>query len=576
MHITPEEHDENLRKFFERCLETGIKLNKDKLDIGLKEVTFMGHRITKEGLRMDPAKVSAISEMQQPTNINESRRFMGMANYLADTMQPLHNLLKNDVPYVWAKKQQTSFDAVKVMLAEAPVLAFYNSDKELVLENDASEYGLGSVLLQDGKPVAYASRSLSSAERHYAQIEKEMLSVLFGLSKFHHYMYGRDVTVVTDHKPLVAIRAKPLGKAPKRLQHMLLKSQEYSYQLTYKPGKAIPVADALSRAPTDDPVTDEVAINNITLTAFISERLDRIRGATLLDPVLQELDTVIMDGWPNDRRRVPDRLLPYFSYRDKLTIQDGVIFRGERIVIPSSLRKSMKEKVHAGHIGINSSLRRARGLIYWPQMSTDIRHYVETCGVCATYADKQPAESMVMTETPDLPWQNVGTDLFSWSGRDYVVTTDYHSGFFELDNLPDTTSETVVGKLKNNFSRHGIPHTLVSDNGPQYASAVFRKFAQNWQFVHETSSPGNSQANGAAEAAVNIAKRMLRKCKASKDDPYLGLLNIRNTPTEGMATSPAQRLFGRRTKTLVAANNTQPVVTGWSCRCQRAIRMSAN
>ena len=188
-------------------------------------------------------------------------------------------------------------------------------------------------------------------------------------------------------------------------------------------------------------------------------------------------------------------------------------------MIPSSLRKSMKEKVHAGHIGINSSLRRARDLIYWPQMSTDIRHYVETCGVCATYADKQPAESMVMTETPDLPCQKVGTDLFSWSGTDYMVTTDYHSGFFELDYLPDTTSETVVGKLKNNFSRHGIPHTLVSDNGAQYASAVFRKFAQNWQFVHETSSPGNSQANGAAEAAVKIAKRMLRKCKASKEDP---------------------------------------------------------
>ena len=226
-------------------------------------------------------------------------------------------------------------------------------------------------------------------------------------------------------------------------------------------------------------------------------------------------------------------------------------------MIPSSLRKSMKQKVHAGHIGINSSLRRARDLIYWPQMSTDIRHYVETCGVCATYGDKQPAESMVMTETPDLPWQKVGTDLFSWSGRDYMVTTDYHSGFFELDYLPDTTSETVVRKLKNNFSRHGIPHTLVSDNGPQYASAVFRKFAQNWQFVHETSSPGNSQANGAAEAAVKIAKRMLRKCKASKEDPYLGLLNIRNTPTEGMATSPAQRLFGRRTKTLLPTTHNQ-------------------
>ena len=125
-----------------------------------------------------------------------------------------------------------------------------------------------------------------------------------------------------------------------------------------------------------------------------------------------------------------------------------------------------------------------------------------------------------------------------------MVTIDYHSGFFELAYLPDTTSETVVGKLKNNFSRHSIP-------------PMFRKFAQNWQFVHATSSPGNSQVNGAAEAAVKIAKRMLRKCKASREDPYLGLLNIRNTPSEGMTTSPAQGLFGRRTKTLLPTTHNQ-------------------
>ena len=190
-------------------------------------------------------------------------------------------------------------------------------------------------------------------------------------------------------------------------------------------------------------------------------------------------------------------------------------------------------------------------------MCTDIRHYVETCGVYTTYADKQPTESMVMTETPDLPWLKVGTDLLSLSGKDYMVTTDYHSGFVELDYLPDRTSKTVVGKLKNNFSRHGIPHTLVKDNGQQYASAVFRKFAQNWQLVHETSRPGNSQGNGAAEAAVKIAKRMLGNCKASRKGPYLGLLNIRNTPSGGMTTSTAQRLFGRRTKTLLPITHNQ-------------------
>ena len=203
---------------------------------------------------------------------------------------------------------------------------------------------------------------------------------------------------------------------------------------------------------------------------------------------------------------VSDRLLPYFSNRDELTIQDGVIFRGERLVVPSSLRKSMKDKVHASHISINSSLRRVRYLIYMPQMYTDIRHYVEICGVCATYADRQHAESIA------------------------------------------TTSETVVGKLKNNFSRHGIPHTLVSDNGPQYSLAVLRKFAHNWQFVHESISPGYSQADGAAQAAVKVPNRLLRKCKVAGEDPYLGLLNIRNNQLKpGVPADVGKQSGGQRT-----------------------------
>ena len=130
------------------------------------------------------------------------------------------------------------------MLINAPVLALYDPKKELRLENVASEYGLGSALFQEGKPVVYASRT--DTEKRYAQIEKEMLALSFGLEKFHHYTYGRHVSVVTDHKLLVAIVTKPLSKAPKRLQALLLRKQEYNYMLTYKSGKSIPVADDLS------------------------------------------------------------------------------------------------------------------------------------------------------------------------------------------------------------------------------------------------------------------------------------------------------------------------------------------
>ena len=241
---------------------------------------------------------------------------------------------------------------------------------------------------------------------------------------------------------------------------------------------------------------------------------------------------MILRGWPNKKQPVPEVILPYYSFRDELVVHKGIILRGEQIVIPVCLRESMKKKVHMGHLGINSCLRRARYLIFWPGMLTDIREYVEKCGTCSTYQDKQPSESLYVHETSELPWQKVGTDLFLWAGKYYMVTVDYTSSFFELDYLPNTTSDMIVGKLKHHFASHGCPEYLISDNGPQYTSSVMKKMVQQWGISHQTSSPGNSQANGAAEAAVKPAKRVLRKCKAASEDPYLGLLNVRNTPQQ--------------------------------------------
>ena len=147
--------------------------------------------------------------------------------------------------------------------------------------------------------------------------------------------------------------------------------------------------------------------------------------------------------------------------------------------------------------------------------------------------------------------EGTGTDLFHIEGRNYLVTVDYFSQFVEVDYLTETTSQMVVSKLKGQFARHGIPDVVVSDNGPQFASSHFAQFAKTWHFDHQPSSPGNSKGNGAAEAAVKAVKRMMKRCQAAREDPYLGLLNIRNTPQEGMDTSPAQRLMSRRTRTVV-------------------------
>ena len=141
---------------------------------------------------------------------------------LAEVLQPLHQLTKKNIPYTWSSPQENAFLRVKELTCNAPVLAYYNPEEPLLIENDASEHGLGSVLLQGGLPLAYASRSLTETERRYAQIEKEMLAIVYGLEKFHQYTFAREIQVFTDHKPLVAISSKPLSKAPRRLQNLLM------------------------------------------------------------------------------------------------------------------------------------------------------------------------------------------------------------------------------------------------------------------------------------------------------------------------------------------------------------------
>ena len=554
-----EEHDKNLEKFFERCSERKIQLNKEKFILRADSVSFLGHLITKNGLRIDPAKVEAINNYPAPTNLEELHRFLGMVNYLAKflpnsstVLYPLQNLLKKNMSWMWSEVQENAFLKVKEMLVSSPILAFYDPTKELVLENDASDYGVGSVLLQQGKPVAYSSRSLSPAEKNYAQIEKEMLAIVYGLEKFHHYTFGRQIKIITDHKPLVSIVCKPLASAPKRLQSMILRTQRYSFTLEYRSGKEIPIADALSRAPVSQPYIDESAVvNSLQFTPVKPQRLEEMRIATENDENLKKLKNVIMSGWPNEKNNLPDELKVYFSYRDEFTIQDGIILRGERIVIPGSLRAGIKEKLHLGHLGINSCLRRARDLIFWPGMSSEIRQYIEGCEICASSSSKQTQEPLIMHDVPSRAWQKVGIDIFTIAGRNYLITVDYFSQFFEVDFLTQTDSSTVIHKIKHHFARYGIPDKVISDNAGQFNSFDFKKFEKKWGFTHEPISPGNSKSNGAVEAAVKIAKHMMKKCAKSGEDHYLGLLNIRNTIQEGLDYSPAQRLFGRRTKTII-------------------------
>jgi transposase InsO family protein len=209
------------------------------------------------------------------------------------------------------------------------------------------------------------------------------------------------------------------------------------------------------------------------------------------------------------------------------------------------------ERIHASHLGIESCLRRARDCVYWPGMSAAIRTYIGNCAVCRAVDARQQKETMCPHEIPMRPWSKVGTDLFSFNNRAYLITVDYFSNFWEVDCLTDTRSSTVIHKLKAHFARHGIPDIVISDNGPQYSSQEFKQFSTVWEFKHITSSPAYPQSNGKAESAVKTAKHLMEKAKRAKTDPYLAILEHRNTPSQGFHASPAQRLMSRRTKTLL-------------------------
>ena len=244
---TKEEHDARLNKVFQRARDKNLKFKWDKCRFGIKEIKYVGHILSSEGVKPDNEKIEAIVHMPTPNCKGDIERFLGMITYIAkfvpnlsEMSAPLRELLKKDTLWFWSKQHDKAFEQLKDLVTKAPMLKFYDVKKPVKVSVDASQKGLGAVVLQDEGPVAYASRALTPTEQNYAQIEKEMLAIVYGLERFHQYVYGRNIVEVeTDHKPLEAIVRKPLVNAPPRLQRMLMRLQRYNTNISYKPGKQI-------------------------------------------------------------------------------------------------------------------------------------------------------------------------------------------------------------------------------------------------------------------------------------------------------------------------------------------------
>ena len=560
---TQEEHDDRLRRVLEIAQRSNLKLNRDKCEFNVNHMTFIGDMIGQDGVKPDPKKVTAINNMARPACKSDVQRFLGMVNYqgkfianLSGRSAPLRILLDKKTEWMWEDEQEKAWCELKNALMDQPVLRFYDSTKPTKISADASKNGLGAVLLQQHDqtwhPVAYASRAMLEAETRYAQIEKELLAITYGCERFHQYIYGQVVEVETDHKPLVPLFVKPLSDCPLRIQRLLLRVQRYDLKVSYTPGKFMYTADTLSRAV--DPEADQnqreedigIHVDSVIETLPVSsDRKKQFVQETKKDKQLQDLLQVIREGWPADKHKCQLSVREYWDSRSELSEAHGFILKGNRLVVPRSMRKQMLNSIHEGHLGIEKCKRRAREVLYWPQMNTEITDMIENCTACLLHKPKQQQESLRYHQIPDRPWEKIGSDLFQLNGKDYLVVVDYYSQFIELRTMTRTTSQAVISQLKEMFSRQGTPQELITDNGPQYASAEFKQFAREWDFIHTTTSPYYPQSNGRAEGAVKICKNLLKKCHSSGQDIHRALQIYRSTPLD-CGKSPAELLYNRR------------------------------
>lgn len=229
----------------------------------------------------------------------------------------------------------------------------------------------------------------------------------------------------------------------------------------------------------------------------------------MITHVCSKVTEYCREGWPQ-KNDLDGAIKPFWKVRGELTV--NLLLYGKRIVIPQTLRQETLSKVHQGHQGIQRCRLRARVSIWWPGLSQQIKDLIERCPKCVKEFTPQ-REPLMPTKLPDYPWQKVGSDLFMLKGATYLVLVDYFSRYPEVVKLTSTTSHSVIEALKPIFSRHGVPETMVSDNGPQYASQEFAEFAQLYDF---TSSPYFPQSNGQAERTVQTLKKNLLNYSTTK------------------------------------------------------------
>ena len=559
-----EEHDRNLILFLETTRKNGLVLNKRKLQFKKEEVSFFGHRWNSTGISPDPKKTESILKMQFPPDKETMHSFLGLVNFLnrytpklAELCSPLRKLILKDSHYSPGDPEHAAFDAIKAEFKKKIILPYFDRNKETILQTDASKKGFGAVILQEEQPIYYASRALTSAEKNYQNLEREAQAAVWGMEKFHYFLYGRKFILQTDQKPLVSIFRKHMIDVSPRIQRITIRAWQYDFVPQHIPGRINVIADSLSRVTPlefqdSNAEKDILAVNFLQYSSIEERERDEVLHETSKDKEFQSLKHYISTGWPAKRSQIPVFLHPYWNYRDELTIESGILMKNSKVLIPETLKQKYLIQIHQGHQGIEACRSRAREFVFWVNINNDLKEMVEKCDICQSQQNSTPIVQKYISEVPPHPWHTLGSDLFYFQRIDFLVVVDYFSKYLIVRKIPSSTSSAVIKELGMIFSEFGKPQIFRSDNGPCYSSQEFRFFMQNWLIEHRTSSPHFPQSNGLAESMVKVSKNLIEKA-VRQDLPWNRLLlDYRCTPISSEIPSPAEILFGRKLRSSIS------------------------
>ncbi len=591
-------HIKRVREVLDRCEQYGITLSRKKANICQESVVWCGYKLTREGYTANPRLLEALQGFPTPKNRTDVKSFAGLVQQfealsprLTELMEPIRPLMSPKATFIWTEDQENAFKAVVAELTSPRILTFFRPDAALRLETDAAQKtGFGYALWQEDNDKKWrllrcGSRTVTPAESRYSVTESELAAVVSAVRKLKLYL-RKHFTLIVDHQALVFIlNEKGLDEIESpRIVKLKEKLSHFNFTTVWRQGVKHTVADVFSRYPVSVPNEDELAgevevedcaqqfalncirmtqDNNCGIVDQVSKgviadlTLEKVRTAISKDELLSRLQETIIDGFPNAKTSCPE-LTDYWNIRHELSIVDGVIMYGKRLVIPKSMRLEILDQLHVAHQGRERTLKRARQCVFWPGLTNDVRHKVQGCKECEEHKATQQKEPIMQDVRPTRPGEAIAADLFTCNGTEYMVITDKYSGWTEVySNRSSLSTYHVKDLFTSWFATIGVPNRLTTDNGPQYRSEEFSKFCAKWGIYHDPSSPYHHIANGYAEAAVKSMKAIIKKVCPGKQvncaSFWSALLEYRNTPkADGL--SPAQRLFGRPMRTMLPAH----------------------